>query len=66
MVAQKRAMDPKAIGQQPEDPAKVPKTEFRVLGEEMIEKQVKTSGKTGRVYLPGNWVGRFVKIIRMD
>jgi hypothetical protein len=66
MVVQKRAMDPKANGQQPEDSAKVSKTEFRVLGEEMIEKEVKTSGKTGRVYLPGNWVGRFVKIIRLD
>jgi len=66
MATQKRAMDPKAIVQLPEDPEKVPKTEFRVLGEEMIEKEVKTSGKTGRVYLPGHWVGRFVKIIRMD
>jgi hypothetical protein len=66
MVAQKRAIDPKAIGPQPEDPAKGPKTEFRVRGEEMIEREVKTSGKTGRVYLPGSWVGRLVKIIRMD
>jgi hypothetical protein len=66
MAAQKKGMDPKAIGQPPVDPSKFSKTEFRVLGEEMIEKEVKTSGKTGRVYLPGNWVGRFVKIIRMD
>jgi hypothetical protein len=66
MIAQKRAIDPLSIGPQPEDPATVPKTEFRVRGEEMIEKEVKTSGKTGRVYLPGNWVGRLVKIIRMD
>jgi hypothetical protein len=66
MDTQKRAMDRKVIGHPPEDPARIHKTEFRVLGEEMIEKEVKTSGKTGRVYLPGNWVGRFVKIIRMD
>jgi hypothetical protein len=44
----------------------LPKTEFRVLGEEMVEKKVKTSGKTGRVYLPGHWVGRIVKIIRIN
>jgi hypothetical protein len=42
------------------------KTEFRILGEEMVEKKVKTSGKTGRVYLPGHWVGRIVKIIRVN
>jgi hypothetical protein len=41
-------------------------TEFRVFGQEMIEKEVKTSGKTGRVYLPGSWVGKQVKIIRLD
>jgi len=42
------------------------RTEFRVFGAEMIEKRVKTSGKTGRVYLPGDWVGKQVKIIRID
>jgi len=42
------------------------RTEFRVFGEEMLEKRVKTSGKTGRVYLPGDWVGKQVKIIRID
>jgi len=41
-------------------------TEFRVFGQEMIQKRVKTSGKTGRVYLPGDWVGKQVKIIRID
>ena len=66
MVAQKRTIDLKMTGQLPVDATKVPKTEFRVLGVEMIEKEVKTSGKTGRVFLPGNWVGRFVKIIRLD
>ena len=66
MGTQKSENELKAISGQPQDPATSPKTEFRVLGEEMIEKKVKTSGKTGRVYLPGNWVGRLVKIIRMD
>jgi len=39
---------------------------FEVYGEEMIEKVVKSSGNSGRVYLPPNWIGRKVKIIRID
>jgi putative transposon-encoded protein len=42
------------------------KVKFEVYGEEMIEKRVKLSGNSGRVYLPPNWVGRHVKIIRID
>jgi putative transposon-encoded protein len=42
------------------------KVKFEVYGEEMIEKVVKLSGNSGRVYLPPNWVGRKVKIIRID
>ena len=50
----------------PQNPGKSPKPRFRVLGEEMIEKEVKPSGNSGRVYLPLNWVGKHVKIIRID
>ena len=39
---------------------------FEVYGEEMIEKKVKLSGNSGRVYLPPDWVGHLVKIIRID
>jgi len=39
---------------------------FEVYGEEMVEKVVKLSGNSGRVYLPPDWVGRHVKIIRVD
>ena len=39
---------------------------FEVYGEEMIEKKVKLSGNSGRVYLPPDWVGHQVKIIRID
>ena len=42
------------------------KVKFEIYGEEMIEKKVKSSGNSGRVYLPPNWVGRNVKIIRID
>lgn len=44
----------------------VQKSKFEVYGEEMIEKTVKLSGNSGRVYLPPDWVGKTVKIIRID
>lgn len=42
------------------------KVKFEVYGEEMIEKEIKMSGNSGRVYLPPDWVGHKVKIIRID
>jgi putative transposon-encoded protein len=42
------------------------KVKFEVYGEEMVEKVVKQSGNSGRVYLPPDWVGSSVKIIRID
>ncbi|RLF57336.1 MAG: cytoplasmic protein [Thermoplasmata archaeon] len=42
------------------------KVKFEVYGEEMVEKTVKLSGNSGRVYLPPDWVGCTVKIIRID
>ncbi len=42
------------------------KVKFEIYGEEMIEKKVKSSGNSGRVYLPPDWVGHHVKIIRID
>lgn len=51
-------------GAEPSDPP--PKAKFEVYGEEMIEKEVKQSGNSGRVYLPPEWVGKAVKIIRID
>jgi len=42
------------------------RVKFEVYGEEMIEKKVKSSGNSGRVYLPPTWVGHQVKIIRID
>ena len=41
------------------------KAKFEVYGEEMIEKIVKTSGNSGRVYLPPEWIGKRVKVIRL-
>ncbi len=39
---------------------------FEVFGEEMLEKKVKLSGNSGRIYLPPDWVGHRVKVIRID
>lgn len=42
------------------------RVKFEIFGEEMLEKEVKLSGNSGRVYLPPNWVGHLVKIVRID
>ena len=42
------------------------KVKFEVYGEEILEKAVKMSGHSGRVYLPPDWVGHKVKVIRVD
>jgi putative transposon-encoded protein len=42
------------------------RVKFEVYGEEMIEKKVSLSGNSGRIYLPPDWVGRHVKIVRID
>ena len=34
-------------------------------GYEAIEKVVKQSGNSGRVYLPSSWVGCVVKVVRL-
>jgi putative transposon-encoded protein len=49
-----------------EEPPFIRKTKFEVYGQEMIEKEVKQSGNSGRVYLPPEWVGKHVKIIRIE
>lgn len=47
------------------DPGRA-KVRFEVYGEEMVEKEVKLSGNSGRVYLPPDWVGKQVKIVRIN
>ena len=42
------------------------KVKFEVFGEEMLEKKVSVSGNSGRIYLPPDWVGHQVKIVRID
>jgi putative transposon-encoded protein len=66
MIAQKKEKiprEPASTGGRSYKPFRV---KFEVFGEEMIEKEVKQSGNSGRVYLPPEWVGKQVKIIRVD
>ncbi len=46
-----------------EEPKKV---KFEIFGEEMLQKEVKFGGNSGRVYLPTDWIGKHVKIIRTN
>jgi len=39
---------------------------LEIYGEEIVEKTVKLSGNSGRVYLPMIWVGCRVKIVRIN
>jgi hypothetical protein len=56
----------KGIGQKPKGPGRSVKVKFGLFGEEMIEKEVKPRGSAGGVYLPSDWVGKLVKIVRID
>jgi putative transposon-encoded protein len=42
------------------------KVKFEFYGKAIVEKKVKRSGNTGRVYLPPDWVGKSVKVIRIN
>ena len=39
---------------------------FEFYGKELIEKDVRSSGSSGRVYLPPSWIGCKVKIVKID
>ncbi len=40
------------------------KVKFEIYGEEIIEKKVNSGGNSGRVYLPPDWIGTRVKVIK--
>lgn len=42
------------------------KTKIQLTGYEMLEKIVNKSGNSGRVYVPIEWIGKKVKIIRLE
>lgn len=39
---------------------------IEVVGYEAIEKRVKATGNSGRIYVPVNWMNCRVKLIRLD
>ena len=39
---------------------------FYVKGHELIIKEVTDAKTTGKIYLPKGWIGRRVKVIRLD
>ena len=61
----KREKKSKTLKKGPSDGLKG-KVKFEVYGEEMLEKKVSMSGNSGRIYLPPDWIGHHVKIIRID
>jgi len=42
------------------------KIRVTIEGYEVVEKVVKGSGSSGRVYLPKSWIGKKVKIILIE
>ena len=58
----------KRIKDDPDLTAVVDRTNVRIelYGKEMVEKTVRISGNSGRVYLPPLWAGCLVKIVRVD
>jgi putative transposon-encoded protein len=40
--------------------------EIKINAYQIIEKVVKPSGNSGRVYVPIDWVGRKVKVVLLD
>ena len=42
------------------------KTQIALEGYEMLEKEVHSSGNSGRVYVPIGWIGKKVKIILLE
>ena len=39
---------------------------FTISGSEVVQKRVAKSGQSGRIYLPLDWVGKNVAVIRLD
>jgi putative transposon-encoded protein len=42
------------------------KTKIELSGYEILEKNVKKSGNSGRVYVPVEWINKKVKIILLE
>lgn len=40
--------------------------DITIRGSQIIEKTVKPSGNSGRVYLPKDWIGKRVKVVLLE
>ena len=38
---------------------------FEIYGDVLIEREVKPNGRAGRIYLPMEWIGKKVKIVKI-
>lgn len=50
----------------PESPAAARLVQFTIYGREVVQKRVTRSGQSGRIYLPAEWLGKTVTVIRQD
>jgi len=41
-------------------------TKMVIYGKESLSREVRRTGASGRVYLPRSWVGKKVKLIRLN
>lgn len=41
-------------------------TKMVIYGKESLSREVRRTGASGRVYLPCSWVGKKIKIIRLN
>lgn len=42
------------------------RVKIEIHGKDSVDRKVGTSGKTGRIYLPPEWIGHQVFVIRLD
>jgi putative transposon-encoded protein len=42
------------------------KDSYNIRGYEVIEKTVTSAGTSGKIYLPVTWIGKRVKVVRIE
>ncbi len=47
-------------------PRKETKDVYQIRGYEVIVKKVTPAGTSGKIYLPVDWIGKRVKVVRFD
>ena len=62
MSTRKQPKNIKGLGKR----ASMGRVKFEVYGNGIIEKKVGSSGTAGKVYLPPEWVGHQVRVVRLN